>query len=114
MKELTKAIHTSNRGVKRCVQTFNGGIRRVTTDFYGESWHSYLIIPRDALIDGIRKRRRGAQYHDCEWWTLIPGIERWFSPAGCGGPGQSFANDPHQVGASRRYMVITQSGGLDI
>jgi hypothetical protein len=114
MKELTKTIHDSE-GTRRCVQTFTYGIRRVTKDYHGESWHSWLIIPREALVAGIRRRRAaGAQYHDCEWWTLIPGLERWIAPAGYGGPGRAFAREPHPMRYSRRFMVISQSGGLDI
>lgn len=114
MTELTKTIHCNGRGDRRCIQTFKGGIRRVTIDFHGESWTSYLIIPRAALIAGIRRRHLGTQYHDCDWWTLIPGIDSWVAPAGRGGPGRPFAGEPHRINSSRRYMVIAQSGGLDI
>ena len=105
----------SRNGTRRCIQTFSHGIRRVTTRFRGESWHSYLIIPRSALIEGIRRRRRmGAQYHDCDLWTLIPDIGRWIRTASYGGPGRSFASEPNRHGTSRRFKVIAQSGGLDI
>ena len=115
MKELSQTIHDYADGLRRCVQTFSHGVRHVTTRYRGESWHTYLIIPRAALIEGIRRRRsQGAQYHDCDWWTLIPDIDRWVRPAGCGGPGRPFAREPRRMRSSRRYMVISQSGGLDI
>ena len=115
MKQRTETRHASGNGRRRCVQTFNHGIRRVVHDnYYADSWTSYLIIPRAALIEGIRRRFRGAQYHDCDWWTLIPGIDRWVRPAGYGGPGQPFASEPTRIDSSRRFMVIAQSGGLDI
>ncbi len=114
MKELTKTIHDSENDRRRCVQTFDHGIRRVTVDFYGEAWYSYLIIPRAALIEGIRRRRsQGAAYHDCDWWTVIPGIDRWIANGGPGGPGRTFAREPRRSESSRRFMVIAQSGGLD-
>jgi len=114
MNKLTETIHTTGN-TRRCVQTFSQGIRRVTFDRGGESWTAYMIIPRRALIAGIRKmRQHGAQYHDCDWWTLVPDLDRWFRSAGYGGPGQAFANEPYRYGQSRRFIVMAQSGGLDI
>ncbi len=114
MKELTKTTSAS-RGTRRCVQTSSDGIRRVTTQWRGETWQSHLIIPREALIEGIRSRRaQGAQYHDCDWWTLIPSIDRWIRPAGYGGPGRAFAHAPSLTKSSRRFIVVSQSGGLDV
>ena len=114
MKEAAHLIRR-NGGTSRHIQLFANGVRRVTLDFYGESWHSYTIIPRSLMIAGIRHRRsQGAQYHDCDWWTLVDGLDRWIAPEGYGGPGRPFAREPHRIYGSRRYVVICQSGGLDI
>jgi hypothetical protein len=114
MKELSKSVY-GHGDRRRCVQTFDHGVRRVTFDHCGESWFSFLIIPRASLVEGIRRRRsQGAQFHDCDWWTLIPGLDRWVRPAGYGGPGQPFADTPARLRSNPRYVVISQRGGLDI
>jgi hypothetical protein len=98
----------------RTIQLFTRGIRRV---IHGdaECWTTYLIIPRAVMVAGVRSRRAaGAQYHDCDWWTLVDGLERWIRPAGESGPGRPFAGSPVRIRSSRRFVVIAQSGGLDI
>lgn len=115
MKEVSRVIRDNGNGTRRCVQTLTGGIRRVVVDYRGESWHSYLIIPRDVIIAGIRRRRaQGRQYHDCDWWQVLPGLERWIASVGHGGPGRAFAHEPSILRRCRRFLVIAQCGGLDI
>ena len=112
MKLLSQTERPSTRG--RVLQRFSRGIRRVCLGD-AESWTTYLIIPRAAMIAGIRARRAaGAQYHDCDWWTLLTGLDRWIRPAGGGSPGRSFAREPVRMRSSRQYVVIVQSGGLDV
>lgn len=114
MTKLTERTYTTGT-TRRCVQTFTRGIRCVTFDHGGESWTSYLIVPRQTLNAGIRHRRAGgAQWHDCDWWSLVPGLDQWGCPAGNGGPGRPFANAPHRCRSSRRFVIMGQSGGLDI
>jgi hypothetical protein len=112
-RKLTETTHTSG-DTRRIVQTFTQGVRCVTIDHGGECWTSYLIIPRLALIAGIRRmRKRGFQYDDCNWYDVTPGADRWGCPAGDGGPGRPFAREPYRMRSSRRFVVMVQSGGLD-
>ena len=109
---LTRSTDDAN-GTHRTIQTFDDGLRRVILQ-HRESWSSYMIIPRSLLVAGIRRRRaRGAQFHDCDWWTLID-CSQWTSPAGNGGPGRAFASEPQCYRRGRRFVVIAQRGGLDV
>lgn len=103
----------ADRG-RRTIQLFTRGIRRVVVGDR-ECWTTYTIIPRAAMVAGVRRlRANGRQYHDCDWWKLISGMDRWIAPGGYGGPGRAFSNDPHRMRSSRRYVVYAQSGGLDV
>lgn len=96
------------------IQLFSHGCRRVVRGDR-ESWSAYLIIPRAVLVAGIRARRAaGAQYHDCDWWTLAPGLADYIQHAGCSGPGLAFASEPCRLRSARHSVVIAQHGGLDI
>jgi hypothetical protein len=112
-----KLLSTEARGDRRVIQRFSRGIRRVVLGD-SECWTTYLIIPRAVMVAGVRARRAtGAQYHDCDWWTLVPGMDGlggWLSIASHGRPGGAFANEPVRIRSSRRYVVIAQSGGLDV
>jgi len=112
MTELTRITRQHDR-YQRHIVKFAQGIRLVVHD-RGDCWTSYIIIPRAVLIEGIRRRRaRGAQYHDCDWWTLVPGLDRWVRPEGSGGPGRAFASEPW-IERNHRYVIVHQSGGLDV
>ena len=110
-----EANKTESRDNGTTLQLFDQGIRRVVRGD-SEAWHTVLIIPREALIDGIRRRRAaGAQFHDCDWWTLIKNIGRWVANEGGSGPGRPFARRPFvSKSRNRRFFVIQQTGGLDI
>ena len=88
---------------------------RVVTKGNVESWTRYVIVPRRAAIRRIRRLRakHDQQYHDCDWWHLIP-TDRLFSPEHYGGPGRGFARLPVRIKSSRKYLVFAQGGGLDI
>jgi hypothetical protein len=98
----------------RCVRTYCDGSRKVI-QYHGdgEAWTIYYIVPRQNLIQAIHERRaNGKQYHDCEWWWLLPdnavGYEHY------SGPGRSFAHAPHMWKRNRRWVVFYQRGGLDV
>lgn len=92
------------------------GIREVLTwSEYGESWSGYIIVPRELVNQEIRKLRAGGQRPSVMyWWEYMPKYARErIMPEGCGGPGQPFARKPWYR-ATRRWVVMYQSGGLDV
>ena len=82
-----------------------------------ESWTRYLILDRAELVKTVAAyRRRGAQP-----WAAAA-LARPFWAERYGGPGQSFSHCPWKMKrkapgrpfTARRYVIIVQSGGLDI
>ena len=103
---LTEAFHQG-----RCVRTYPFGIRVVIKDD-GEAWSKHIIIPRDYLVETIQRLRKyGAQYHDMDWWAIMP--ELLVPHSYHDGPGRGFAHGA-SVRDNRRYRVISQQGGLDV
>lgn len=102
---------TIERPDGRTIAMSEGNIRTVC---YGDSecWRKFVIVPRQYMIDRIRARRAaGAQYHDCDWWTLIPIM---FRSAGYGGPGQYFSGEPYRYHQTRHVVTFYQTGGTDV
>lgn len=79
---------------------------------YEECWYSYVIIPRALANQWIRKQRAKGY----RWGSIDPiGVGReWLSYSYYGGAGRAFANEAHITKRSRRFLVITQRGGLDV
>lgn len=82
-----------------------------------ECWTRYLILDRAELVKAVAaERRRGAQP-----WAAAA-MARPFWAERYGGPGQSFSHCPWRMMRKgpgrpfvrRRFIVIVQSGGLDI
>ncbi len=114
IRELSRVDHEHGESV-RTVQTYEHGVRAVTVSYGGESWHRYVIVPRQLMIDRIRRlRANGRSYHDCDWWTLIPSYESLLGYEHYSGPGRSFADAPHPMGYGRRWQVFAQRGGMDV
>ncbi len=82
-----------------------------------EWWHRYLILDRAAVVEAVSRERKQRP------WANPVDVAR---PQWCeryGGPGQSFSRPPYTVRQKpgtggrllrRRYLVIGQSGGMDI
>ena len=97
--------------LQRSVNVLPGNIRIVG---HGdrEYWTNHIIIPRSWINARIRLlRQQGKQYHDLDWWELMPPDLVPYSYYG--GPGRGFAHGA-SVHTTRRFRMITQSGGLDI
>lgn len=105
--------------MKRDVKLFSDGSRRVV---HGdrECWSAYFIYPRELILGRLRKlmahtRQRGSKYSysSHELWEMLPTTNEPM-PGGYGGPGQSFSREPTRMRSSRRFIVLAQSGGLDV
>lgn len=105
---------------ERVVRLYTGGVREVVKgDWDGEWWNRYVIIPRRLMLNEIKRIRKltnGARFIDgWEWWDLLPeGASKLIRSASYSGPGSSFTNEPFKIKSSRKFIVIYQSGGLDI
>ena len=102
------------RGTDRVVRLYTGGVREVIkADSNGEWWHRYIIIPRRLVLAYARRIRRERRLS--EWWEVIPpGASELIGSEHYSGPGKSFTRMPYRVESSRKFIVIYQSGGLDI
>ena len=103
------------RETDRVVRLYTGGVREVIkADSNGEWWHRYIIIPRRLVLNEVRRiRKEHKGYWD--WWEAIPkGASELIGSEHYSGPGQSFTRMPYRVESSRKFIVIYQSGGLDI
>lgn len=103
----------------RVVRVYTGGIREVTHSYHhGESWSRYVIIPRRLILNEIRKLRAEGAIIVGQWnfWELLPeGASELIGCESYSGAGQSFTHRPFKVRSrSRKYVIIYQSGGLDI
>lgn len=102
----------------RIVRQYTGGVREVLRSHHGESWTRYIIIPRRLILNEIRKLRKLGCKVVGNWnfWELLPeGASELIRCEYYSGPGQSFAHRPCKVRSrSRKYVVIYQSGGIDI
>lgn len=114
--------HTSEakgpRESDRIVRLYTGGIREVVhCCANGEYWSRYIIVPRRLILNEIRKLRAKGAIVIGQWdfWELLPeGASELIRSERYSGPGQSFTHRPCRVKSSRKYIVIHQSGGLDI
>lgn len=102
------------RDTERVVRIYTGDVREVIkADSNGEWWNRYVIIPRSLVIDYVRKIR--SERRISEWWEVIPpGASSLIGSEHHSGPGQPFTRMPYRVESSRKFIVIYQSGGLDI
>lgn len=114
------AEHTSEghrRDTERVVRLYTGGIREVVQGDR-EYWSRYIIIPRRLMLNEIRKLRAdGCAIIGCwDFWQLLPeGANEMIRHEGYGGPGAPFTHAPCKVKTrNRKYVIIYQSGGLDI
>lgn len=107
------------RDTERVVRLYTGGIREVIHYHgYGESWSRYVIIPRRLMLNEIRKLRDKGAIIVGQWnfWELLPeGASELIRYESYSGAGQSFTHRPYKVRSrSRKFVIIHQSGGLDI
>ena len=77
------------------------GDLRITIHSWGESWTRYVLIPRPAAG---RLRKSG----DVERWIAPVTGESSYSPTG-----RAFWGEPRVI-RRRRFVVVEQSGGLDV
>lgn len=109
-------------------------VRTVMKVWQGESWTRYTIVPRQYFITKIRKmyaaqKRHASQLsedHASAYWrdprkfclprTGALGIaSEWIIDCHWHGAGSSFARKAYvRRGGNRKYVVIVQTGGLDI
>ena len=88
-------------------------IRVVIINHAGEWWQKYIILPRTLINKRIRYLRYlRKQYHDLDWWQLMP--ETLVPFAFSNGPGRGFAREPYVWKDNRHHRVVYHSGGLDI
>lgn len=100
----------------RAVRIYTGGIREVSHG-NAEYWNRYIIIPRRLILNEIRKLRAKGCSIIGSWnfWELLPeGASELIGYAGNSGPGGSFVREPCKIRSARKFVVIYQSGGLDI
>lgn len=109
----TRPILESTRehgDVTRHVAIYRGGVRVVINTFHGESWTTYVIVPRPMVIAALRRWGRPNDIAE-----LLPeSASQYLGPEYYGGPGRTFYRAPCRILSSRRYVVYAQSGGLDI
>ncbi len=107
----------SRRDTERVVRLYTGGIREVTQGD-SEYWSRYIIIPRRLILNEIRKLRAKGCTIIGSWnfWELLPeGAAEMISSEHYSGPGSSFTMAPYKLRTrSRKFVVVYQSGGLDI
>lgn len=99
----------------RVVRMYTGGVREVIkADSNGEWWNRYIIIPRRLVLIEIRRiRKERRRYWD--WWEVLPaGASQLIESERYSGPGHPFTRMPYRIESSRKFVVIYQSGGLDI
>lgn len=77
----------------------------------GEGWSRYLWIDRAEALEHYRElRQRGYDILDAYHEAVFP---NWSS--GYRGPGRSFSTIPERIkGRSRKWIVWTQTGGMDV
>lgn len=100
---------------ERVVRIYTGGIREVIhCCANGEYWSRYIIIPRRLVLNEIRQlRKKGCKV--VGFWELLPeGASELIRYESYSGPGRSFTHAPSRQKSSRKFVVIYQSGGLDI
>lgn len=87
---------------------------RVITHQREDWWSRYVVIPRATALRYVRRLRlgHGKPLHDCGWTAWLP--EGILDPEYYGGPGRPFVHRPIRLTYSRRFLVISQTGGLDI
>lgn len=107
------------RETDRVVRLYTGGVREVINHYgNGESWSRYIIFPRLLMLNEIRKQKARGRIRIDSWtfWDLLPeGPGRLIHLESYRGPGQPFAHRPNKIRTrSRKFIVIYQSGGLDI
>ena len=115
MRKVFENRTAGTRDTERVVRLYTGGVREVVKgDWDGEWWHRYLIIPRRLVLNALRDlRKNGCAISD--WWEVLPqGASELIRSESHSGPGQSFARVPYRIESSRKFVVIYQSGGLDI
>lgn len=108
---------TETNQTLRSVRIYTGGIREVFHQWHGESWSRYIIIPRRLVLNEIRKlRAKGcAIVGNWNFWELLPeGASDLIRSETNGYPGGPFVRAPYKMKSARKFVVICQSGGLDI
>jgi len=116
MRLVSEHRSAGHRDTERVVQLFTGGIR-VVTQGDREWWSRYIIIPRRLMLNEIRKLRAKGCTIVGSWnfWELLPeGASELIGYESYSGPGASFTRAPHKARSSRKFVIIYQSGGLDI
>lgn len=116
MRLVAEHITEGQRDTQRVVRLYTGGIR-VVTQGDREWWSRYIIIPRRLVLNEIRKlRAKGCKIiGSWNFWELLPeGASELIGMEHYSGPGASFTRAPHKVRSSRKFVIIYQSGGLDI
>lgn len=100
----------------RLVRLYTGGIREVVHGD-SEAWSRYIIIPRRLILNEIRRlRAKGCQViGSWNFWELLPdGASELIRSETNGYPGGPFVRAPYKMKSARKFVVICQSGGLDI
>ena len=90
------------------VQKFADGCVQVCRNYAGESWHIDVLVPRALAAKIARRRLRLGDDSGC--WAP----DYLCHAVGYGGPGQAFTHEPCRMKSYRKYVWISQSGGLDI
>ena len=96
--------------VMRTIINYRSGVKKECMDFHGESWTVYTIIPRE-IINHLIATYRSEHQSMPDFWNVM---YRFVRPEYYGGPGRAFWNEANYKCANRRYVVLVQSGGLDV
>lgn len=83
---------------------------RLVIHYYGggESWRKYLILNRRKILYDL-KRAKTKKAKEFVVDNYKPGWYDYYR-----GPGYGFAREPYTCHKNKRFIVIAQSGGLDI
>ena len=111
----------------------NHVIRTVHRNYQGEAWTRFTIIPRKYFLTKIRKMhaaekrwasslsnsQRSQYWRDPRDFTIprasvIGMAANWVVCCSWRGAGTAFAGDPQVIKRTKNFIVIAQSGGLDI
>lgn len=82
----------------------------------GDSMSYFVIIPRQAVLDYVR---RSVPWKSYKRWEMHPALDLAFNeqlvhPYSYSGPGRWFWHGPGIYKSTKNYFTLYQHGGLDI
>lgn len=74
-----------------------------------DSWTRYIVLDRRKILARVKQERRKGVRWNLIGWIAYP---NWCATES--GPGGPFRGFPSRIANNRRYIVVAQSGGLDV